>query len=113
MKKILGLIIVIAFLFPVVAFADITIYAGWIPDPAAESQELWHDPDTTIADNEVVVWSGNATDTTASFSYIGGDLLNDVVWHRTIYAAPTPPMDSIPIAPSSTPGATGIFFLQR
>ena len=109
--KILAVLAIL--LISTMAYADITIYAGWIPDPAAESQEIWRDPDTGVAGDEVMVWSGTATDNTASFSYAGSDAPNDTVWHRTIYPAPTPPMDSVPMAPSSTPGATGIFFLQR
>ena len=113
MKKLLIILAIV--LMASVAWADQEVYLGWVPEPNSDvviSQEVWHDPDTTVADNEVMKASLSKTTGSLNFTIIGDDLPNDVVWIRTNFMAGDP-HDTIALAPVNVAGATILFMFQR
>ena len=114
MKK-LSLVLLAMVLMASMAWADQEVYLGWTPEPNSDvvvSQEVWHDPDTTVSDNEVMKVSLPNTAGSFNFTIIGNDLPNDVVWVRTNFIAGDP-HDTAPLAPISVAGATILFMFQR
>ena len=114
MKK-LCLVLAMVLMASVAWAADQVVYLGWTPEPNSDvvvSQEVWHDPDTTIADNEVMKVSLSNTAGSFNFTILGNDLPNDVVWVRTNFIAGAP-HDTAHLAPISVAGATILFMFQR
>ena len=116
MKKSILLAIAFLLIFTSICFADTAIHVGWTPDPVGAptviGQSIIYDPDITIADNEVSVWTGSPSDNLASFTISGADLPNDTIIIRTTYIGDVN-IDTTPITPVTVGGAVVIYMYSR
>ena len=100
---------------PLLAVADVTVNLVWTPDqdPDVISQEIWQDPDTNIAGDDIRRVTGLSPGaSSASFVYTGQELIRDEVWIRTLYAGGVA-HDSPRVAPVCIAGATNIIVLPQ